>query len=85
MSKCPIGKDGEEEYRQTRKNSAFFLFDVSFLFKALNGNRDFDFSQFLDSYCQDDRYSLRYFDTRSLKRRYARRQMYLKTVFFSTE
>ena len=49
-----------------------FLFDVTFLFKALNGYMDVDFSQFLDFYCQEDHYSLR--DLRG--------QTYLKTVSF---
>ena len=49
-----------------------FLFDVTFLFKALNGYMDVDFSQFFDFYCQEDRNSLR--DLRG--------QTYLKTVSF---
>ena len=49
-----------------------FLFDVTFLFNALNGYTEVGFSQFLDFYCQEDCYSLR--DLRG--------QMYLKTVFF---
>ena len=43
-----------------------FLFDVTFLFTALNGYMDVIFSQFLDFYCQGDHYSFRHFDNRSL-------------------
>ena len=32
---------------------------------------DADFSQCLDFYCQEDRYSFRHFDNRSLKKRFA--------------
>lgn len=42
--------------------------DVIFFFKALNGHLDFDFSQFLDFYSQEDRYLLRDFDTKSFKK-----------------
>ena len=58
-----------------------FLFDVTFLFKALNGYMDVDFSQFMDFYCQEDRYSFRHFDNRSLKKRFARTNV-LKNSFF---
>ena len=52
-----------------------FLFDVTFLFKALNGYMDVDF------YCQEDRYSFRHFDNISLKKRFARTNV-LKNSFF---
>ena len=42
---------------------------------------DVDFSQFLDFYCQEDRYSFRHFDNRSLKKRFARTNV-LKNSFF---
>ena len=42
---------------------------------------DVDFSQFLDFYCQEDRYSFRHFDNRSLKKRFARTDV-LKNSFF---
>ena len=58
-----------------------FLFDVTFLFKALNGYMDVDFSQFLDFYCQEDHYLFRHFDHRSLKKRLAR-TIVLKNSFF---
>ena len=58
-----------------------FLFDVTFLFKALNGYMDVDFSQFLDLYCQEDRYSFRHFDNRSLKKSFGRTNV-LKYSFF---
>ena len=48
-----------------------FLFDVTFLFNALNGYIDVDFSQFLDFYFQEYCYSFRHFDNRSLKKRFA--------------
>ena len=56
-----------------------FLFDVTFLFKVLY--MAVDFSQFLDFYCQEDRYSFRHFDNRSLKKRFARTNV-LKNSFF---
>ena len=34
-----------------------------------NGHLDVDFSQFLDFYSQEDRYLLRHFDTKSLKKK----------------
>ena len=58
-----------------------FVGDVTFLFKARNGHLDVDFSQFLDFYSQEDRYLLRHFDTKSLKRKTSG-QTYLKTVTF---
>ena len=42
---------------------------------------DVDFSQVLDFYCQEDRYSFRPFDNRSLKNRFARTYA-LKSSFF---
>ena len=50
-------------------------------FKALNGHLHVDFFQFLDFYSQDDRYLPRHFDTKSLKKKYARTK-FLKTVTF---
>ena len=52
-----------------------FLFDVTFLFKARNGHLDVDFSQLLDFYSKEDRYLLRHFDTKLLKKKYARTNM----------
>ena len=40
-----------------------------------------DFSQFLDFYCQEDRYSFRHFGNRSLKKRFARTNV-IKHSFF---
>ena len=40
-----------------------FVVDVTFLFKALNGHLDVDFSQLLDFYSQEDLYVLRHFDS----------------------
>ena len=42
---------------------------------------DVDISQFLDFYCQEDHYSFRYLNNRSLKRRFARTNA-LKNSFF---
>ena len=47
-----------------------FVIDVTFLFKALNGHLDVEFSQFLDFHCQKDRYLRRHFDTKLLKKKY---------------
>ena len=58
-----------------------FVADVTFLFNALNGNLDVNFSQFLDFYSQEDRYLLRHFDIKSLKKKYARTNI-LKNSFF---
>ena len=59
-----------------------FIVDVTFLFKALNGHLDVDFSQFLDFYNQDGRYSLRHFDTKSLKKKYARTNTLKYSYFY---
>ena len=58
-----------------------FSFDVTFLFKALNGYMDADFSQFVDFYCQEDLYSFRHFDNRSLKQRFARTNVLKNSLF----
>ena len=55
---------------------------VTFLFKALNGHLDVDFSQFLDFYSQEDRYLLRHFDTKSLKKKYARTNILKNSYFY---
>ena len=59
-----------------------FVDDVTFLFKALNGHLDVDFSQFLDFYSQEDRYLLRHFDTKSLKKKYARTNILKNSYFY---
>ena len=59
-----------------------FVDDVTFLFKALNGHLDVDFSQFLDFYSQEDRYLLRHFDTKSLKKKYARTNTLKNSYFY---
>ena len=46
-----------------------FVVNVTFLFKASNGHLDVDFSQFLDFYSQEDRFSARHFDTKSSKKK----------------
>ena len=58
-----------------------FVDNVTFLFKTLSGHLDVDFSQFLDFYSQEDRYLLRHFDTKSLKKKYARTNI-LKNSYF---
>ena len=42
---------------------------------------DVDFSEFVDFYCQEDRYSFRHFDNRSLKKSFGRTNV-LKNSFF---
>ena len=59
-----------------------FVVDVTFLFKALNGHLDVDFSEFSDFYSQEDRYSLRHFDTKSLKKKYARTNILKNSYFY---
>ena len=56
-----------------------FVDDVTFLFKALNAA--IYFFQFFDFYSQEDRYLLRHFDTKSLKKKYARTNI-LKNSYF---
>ena len=59
-----------------------FVDDVTFLFKTFNGHLDIDFSQFLDFYSQEDRYLLRHFDTKSLKKKYARTNILKNSYFY---
>ena len=59
-----------------------FVDDVTFLFKTLNGHLDVDFSQFLDFYSQKDRYLLRHFNTKSLKKKYARTNVLKNSYFY---
>ena len=59
-----------------------FVADVTFLFKALNGHLDVEFSQFLDFYSQEDRYLLRHFDSKSLKKKYARTTILKNSYFY---
>ena len=49
-----------------------YLFDVTFLYKALNGYLNVDVSPFLNFYSQDDRYRFRHVDDYSLKTNFAR-------------
>ena len=42
------------------------------MFTAFNGHLDVDFSQFLDFYSQEDGYLLRNVNAKSLKKKYAR-------------
>ena len=48
------------------------LFDVTFLYKALNGYLKVDVPLFLNTYSQDDRYRFRRVDDYSLKTNFAR-------------
>ena len=48
----------------------------------LNGHLDVDYSQFLDFYSQEDRYLLRHFDTKSLKKKYARTNILKNSYFY---
>ena len=52
------------------------------MFKALNGHLDVDFSQFLDFYSQEDHYSLRHFDTKLSKKKYARTNILKNSYFY---
>ena len=49
-----------------------YLFDVTFLYKALNGYLNVDVFQFLNFYSQDDSYRFRHVDDYSLKTNFAR-------------
>ena len=49
-----------------------FLFDVLFLYKALNGYINFDLSTYVQFFSDSDRYSLRGKDECTLKKNYAR-------------
>ena len=46
------------------------------------GHLDVDFSQFLDFYSQEDCYLLRHFDSKSLKKKYARSNILEKSYFY---
>ena len=59
-----------------------FVDDVTFLLNALSGHLDVDFSQFLDFYSQEHRYILRHFDTKSLKKKYARTNILKNNYFY---
>ena len=57
------------------------LADVTFLYKVLNGNIDFDMSKIIDFHSEADRFSLRAKDSLTLKKKYARTNV-LKHSFF---
>ena len=46
------------------------------------GSCTVDFSQFLEFYSQEDRYLLRHFDTKSLKKKYARTNILKNSYFY---
>ena len=48
------------------------LTDVTFLYKVLNGNINTDISKIIDFHSEADRFSLRYKDSLTLKKKYAR-------------
>ena len=58
-----------------------YLFDVTFLYKALNGYLNVDVSPFLNFYSQDDRYRFRHVDDYSLKTNFARTTIFKCTYF----
>ena len=58
-----------------------YLFDVTFLYKALNGYLNVDVSPFLNFYSQDDRYRFRHVDDYSLKMNFARTTIFKHTYF----
>ena len=70
--------------RLFNKKKRRFVVDVTFLFKTLNGHLDFDFSQFLDFYSQENRYLLRHFDNKSLKKKCARTNILKNSYFYRT-
>ena len=57
------------------------LTDVTFLYKILNGNIDIDISKIIEFDSEADRFSLRYMDFLTLKKKYARTND-LKYSFF---
>ena len=57
------------------------LFDVTFLYKALNGHLNVDVSPFLNFYSHDDPYWFRHVDDYSLKTNFARTTNFKYTYF----
>lgn len=57
------------------------LTDVTFLYKVLNGNIDINVSQIIDFYSETDRYSLRAKDFLTLKKKYARTNVFKYSYF----
>ena len=58
-----------------------YLFDVTFLYKALNGYLNVDVFPFLNFYSQDDLYRFRHVDDYSLKTDFARMNNFKYTYF----
>ena len=58
-----------------------YLFDVTFLYKALYGYLNVDVSLFLNFYSQDDPYRLRHVDDYSLKMNFVRTTNFKYTYF----
>jgi len=58
-----------------------YLFDVTFLYKALNGYLNVDVFPFLNFYSQDDAYRFRHVDDYSLKTNFARTTTFKNTYF----
>ena len=78
-----------DDYEQRRKKLNLlsleqrrFLFDVLFLYKALNGYINIDLSTYVQFFSDSDRYPLRGKDECTLKKNYARTNTF-KFSFFS--
>ena len=58
-----------------------FLFDVLFLYKALNGHIDIDLSNYVQFFKESDHYTLRRKDDCTLKKNYARTNVFKYSYF----
>ena len=58
-----------------------FLFDVLFLYKALNGHKDIDLSNYVQFFKESDYYMLRRKDDCTLKKNYARTNIFKYSYF----
>ena len=77
-----------DEYQQRREKLNLlsleqrrFLFDVLFLYKALNGHIDIDLSNYVQFFKESDHYTLRRKDDCTLKKNYARTNIFKYSYF----
>ena len=76
-----------DEYQQRREKLNLlsleqrFLFDVSFLYKALNGHIDIDLSDYVQFFKESDHYTLRRKGDCTLKKNYARTNTFKYSYF----
>ena len=77
-----------DEYQQRREKLNLlsleqrrFLFDVLFLYKALNGHIDVDLSNYVQFFKESDHYMLRRKDDYTLKKNYARTNIFKHSYF----